>query len=163
MGYTHYFYIPKEFDKEKFATLSEELKTAADLLPEVDYNGKECHVTLGDGHGDGLPEFTKEKICFNGTNKDDYSHETFFLQADNSEEYKRKSEGASSLVGGGLMFDCCKTNCKPYDIMVCISLLRLLHHFPECKVSSDGGGPDWKGARTLYKKIFGVAPPKVEY
>ena len=55
----------------------------------------------------------------------------------------------------------CKTNRKPYDIMVQLSMLRLKHHFPETKISSDGDSEDWKNGRKLYKKIFGTAAPKM--
>lgn len=153
MGYSHYYYIPKEFDREKFKTLSEELRTVSDILPDI---------SLGDGHGEGTPIFSEDEIIFNGSTKNDGDYETFLLMADNSEAYNRKSKDGLSLVQNGLMFDCCKTGGRPYDLMVCISLLRLKHHFPECRIASDGGTNDWREARVLYKKIFTEWPPNIE-
>jgi hypothetical protein len=146
MGYTHYWRIPKELDAEKFATLSAELQTAADLLPDYSTSAGMNHegvIHLGDGGGEGNPIFSKEEICFNG--KGAGSHETFIIQQNGNSD-----------------FEFCKTARKPYDLMVCLSLLRLKHHFPESKISSDGGAADWKPAKEFYKKVFGEAAPKVE-
>jgi hypothetical protein len=162
MGYSHYFYIPKEFDKEKFKILSEELKTVSDILPPIHIGDKEYLITLGDGHGENLPIFTDDEIIFNGSAKNNGDCETFLLAADNSEAFERKNRDGLNLVNNGLMFDCCKTGCRPYDFMVCISLLRLKHHFPECRISSDGNTEDWKEAKAFYKKVFQVSPPKID-
>jgi hypothetical protein len=45
--------------------------------------------------------------------------------------------------------------------MVEISMLRLKHHFPQCKISSDGNASDWKNGKTLYKQIFKEVAPKL--
>ena len=162
MSYSHYYYIPKKFDREKFKTLSEELKTVSDILPTVQLGAKEYMVTLGDGHGENLPIFSDDEIIFNGSTKNDGDCETFLLMADNSEAYERKNRDGLNLVENGLMFDCCKTGGRPYDLMVCISLLRLKHYFPECRIASDGDTKDWKQAKEFYKKVFKTLPPKID-
>lgn len=150
MGYTHYYRIPKTLDAKKFKTLAEELHTAAQLLPvEKTYFDKT--LILCDGVGQGHPEFSDTLICFNGCEADGTDHETFYLPQDYQE---------GRLNDDGLIFHFCKTARKPYDLMVCLSLLRLKHHFPECEVSSDGDATDWKPAKTIYKKIFGEPAPK---
>lgn len=63
------------------------------------------------------PLISKELIHFNGIGED--GHETFCIQP-NDEDF-------------------CKTNEKPYDMPVCISLLILKHHLKEdMGLSSDG-------------------------
>jgi len=144
MGYTHYWKIPKELKKEKFAILSEELQAAAGLLPTKSTSAQQDHdgvIYLAGGNGEGEPIFDNSKIVFNG--KDDFAHETF-----------------SILQKGNDSYEFCKTARKPYDLMVCVSLLRLKHHFPEANISSDGGAKDWSAAKKFYKKVFGEAAPK---
>lgn len=147
MGYTSYWKIEENLDKEKFAILSEELQVATGLLPIKSNSAQNPHegvIYLAGGNGEGEPIFTKDLICFNG--KDDEAHETFAI----------RQKGNDS-------FEFCKTNRKPYDFMVCVSLLRLKHHFPESNISSDGGAKDWAPAKKFYKKVFGEAAPKIKY
>lgn len=117
-------------------------------------------IVLRGWDGTGLPQFEENIIRFNGCEKNDMGHETFTLQVDNSKEFKEKQK--YKLVKENLMFDCVKTAYKPYDIMVCLSLLRLKHHFPECQISSDGNNNDWEEPIELYKKIFGETVPEIE-
>lgn len=144
MGYTHYWKIPKELDKELFEILSEELRSAQGLLPTKSDSAQQDNegvIYLAGGNGEGEPVFNNMKIIFNG--KDDLAHETFAI-----------------LQKGNPDFEFCKTARKPYDLMVCFSLLRLKYHFPEANISSDGGAKDWAAAKKFYKKVFGEAAPK---
>lgn len=100
-------------------------------------------IYIAGGNGEGEPVFTKDLICFNG--KGDDSHETFAIRQKGNEGY-----------------EFCKTNRKPYDLMVCISILRLKHHFPESDISSDGGAKDWAEAKKFYKKAFKETVPKIK-
>ena len=157
MGYTNYYYVPKVMEKEKFKTLAQELEFATSFIAgnhssSNDGEKKDKFFTLHNGLGEGVPEFTEERICFNGDASKGLDHETFYIGRDNSEERDRD---------GGLHFEFCKTARKPYDLMVQISMLRLKHHFPESKISSDGEASDWKNARKVYKNIFKEAPPKM--
>jgi hypothetical protein len=159
MGYTNYFYSPIVMDKEKFKTLSEELEVARGFMPgnsSSASSGNESEVAILCGwDGTGEPEFTESTICFNGDGARGLDHETFSINQDSTE--KAKASGSKN----GLVFDFCKTNRKPYDLMVQISMLRLKHHFPESEISSDGDASDWKNAKALYKKVFGKTPPKL--
>jgi len=145
MGYTHYWKIPRVLDEKLFKILSEELRTATGLLPTKSKSAQQDNegvIYLAGGNGEGEPIFDNSKIVFNG--QDDLSHETFAI-----------------LQRGNDDFEFCKTARKPYDLMVCFSLLRLKHHFPEADISSDGGAKDWSAAKKFYKKVFGETPPKV--
>ncbi len=143
-------------DAEKFKILSEELQVATGFLPGNHSSAgsgtnEEKFASLCGGDGTGEPEFKKDIICFNGDASKELDHETFLLQVDND-----------GRAENGLVFDFCKTARKPYDLMVQISMLRLKHHFPESKISSDGDSKDWANGRKLYKKIFGENPPKMD-
>ena len=61
MGYTHYYYLPKEMEQEKFD------KLAADARKIFDYCTEELGIDLGDGWGEGKPVVDKNKIIFNGS------------------------------------------------------------------------------------------------
>lgn len=154
MGYTNYFKKAPILDKEKFKILSEELNTASGFIvgEHSSANDGDEMVTLCDGVGEGSPIFTEDVIRFNGDASQGHDHETFIIKRESQDEDIRNE---------GLVFEFCKTNRKPYDIMVQLSMLRLKHHFPETKISSDGDSEDWKNGRKLYKKIFGTAAPKM--
>jgi hypothetical protein len=158
MGYSNYYYSPIKMDKDKFKTLSEELQTAAGFLPgnTSSASSQGEYAVLCGGDGTGEPEFTEDAICFNGDASKGLDHETFVIERDNNQ--RAGTHGSRD----GLVFDFCKTARKPYDLMVQISMLRLKHHFPESKISSDGDAPDWKNGKALYKKIFGEAAPKLD-
>ena len=160
MGYTNYFYAPIVMEEEKFKTLAEELQFAyafAQGTNSSSNNGtnQDKFFSIHNWEGKGEPEFTSERIAFNGDESKGLDHETFSINRDNTKR--------AAAVGSrdGLVFEFCKTNRKPYDIMVQLSMLRLKHHFPETKISSDGDSSDWKNARALYKKIFKENPPRM--
>lgn len=157
MGYTSYYYRPAKLNSDKFKTLSEELKTASGMLPSHSNSAggyyKEKPIVLAGWDGKGKPEFTEEEITFNGTEENDMYHESFYLPRETDKEDRVNEKG--------LVFSFTKTARKPYDFMVCVSLLRLKHHFPECEISSDGNAEDWKPAKDFYKKVFGEVAPKL--
>lgn len=162
MGYTNYYRVPVKMDEKKFKTLSEELSTATGFLAghfssaSGNYYKDSKTAVLFGWDGTGEPEFTSEEIAFNGDESKGLDHESFVINRDNTE--RAQSRGSEN----GLVFDFCKTARKPYDLMVQISMLRLKHHFPESKISSDGDSKDWANGNKLYKKIFGEEPPKLE-
>lgn len=148
-------------DEEKFQTLSEELEVASALVQgshSSANNGssEDMFFTLHNWEGKGSPEFTKDKIVFNGDESKGLDHETFDIYRDNTQ--RAVAYGPKD----GVVFQFCKTNRKPYDLMVQVSMLRLKHHFPESKISSDGEASDWKNAKALYKKIFKETAPKLD-
>ena len=153
IGYTNYARTPAKLDAEKFKTLSKELQTVSGLLlkPESSHQMKEVIILAG-GDGTGRPKFTEDLILFNGDATTGMDHETFAIER----EQKNARIGEKCLV-----FSFCKTNRKPFDLMVKISLLRLKHHFPECEISCDGGKEDWTESKALYKKAFGGKTIKI--
>lgn len=150
--------VPVVMDKEKFTALAKELEF---IIPFVQGTNSSANsgesedkfFSLHNGLGEGEPVFTEEKICFNGDASKGLDHETFYIGRDNTKEYSGR---------GTLHFEFCKTARKPYDLMAQISMLRLKHYFPECKISSDGDASHWKNARALYKKLFNSNAPRMD-
>lgn len=93
----------------------------------------------------GIPiadESTDGTIAFNGVGGN--AHETFVIQVGDKE------------------FNFCKTAEKPYDAVVCASLILLKKELgAEVEISSDGGWHRWLGGRLLYETVFDIQPESV--
>jgi hypothetical protein len=58
----------------------------------------------------------------------------------------------------GYWWNSCKTNWKPYDLVVCAILIRAHQHLPDAFVfDSDGhwNDPCWRDAQDLIARVFG--------
>ena len=87
-------------------------------------------------------ESTDGTIAFNGAGRD--AHETFVIQVGDKE------------------FNFCKTAEKPYDAVVCASLILLKKELGDkVTVSSDGGWHRWQGGQLLYETVFDIQPESV--
>lgn len=53
-------------------------------------------------------------------------------------------------------FAFCKTARKPYDLLVCSTLLLYKHFWPEVQISSDGDFEDWESAIEHVKNVTGL-------
>lgn len=105
------------------------------------YDDKPCIIR--GGLGEGKPMINESQIWFNGDEKTEMDHETF---------------GIKWYPDGGTAKDFCKTNRKPYDLLVCVSLLAMYEAFKGTGAftfSSDGDNSDWKTAKDLYTRITG--------
>jgi hypothetical protein len=141
MGYTHYWtYQPNNMlDTETlrrcFRVAVETINQAHKLIK------KRKHCIIRGGLGKGSPMINESEVWFNGDDKTGMSHETF---------------GIRWFPSGGEVKGFCKTARKPYDILVCVSLLAFKHAFNDSDVfsfSSDGDNADWGDARNLYMDI----------
>lgn len=93
--------------------------------------------------GIGLVEdYTDNEIIINGIAEN--GHETFV--------FSRTPEP----------FEFCKTNGKPYDMVVVATLIHAKKMFKAFKISSDGNWADWEGGRLLYESVFNVEPKEDE-
>ena len=135
MGYTHY-YTPKESTSKKFEEFSTRCKKLYEALPEKSGTAggyaSDQKIEIRGGDGTGKPEFTKEKVWFNGNSKNGTDHETL---------------GISSKDKNGWNF--CKTQRKPYDLLVCAVLIAS-HDLLGYEVTSDGDLDDWIPAMKFY-------------
>lgn len=147
MGYTHYWDFKKnpkniKDGEKKFKKAVDMLKECLAKVPaelDVPYYGK-CQFKLAGGRGTGEPVFNDDKVCFNGVEGGDLSHETCYLALDNPD----------------YGFDFCKTARKPYDVAVCITLLCFKKAFGDnFKWSSDGNSEDygWKLAHSIVDSL----------
>lgn len=136
MGYTHYWYIDenlKEIDNDTLEKIKLVCSFNGHLLDNNTFNLKE------------------DLIDFNGI--DDDAHETFFINLPMTKDNKFIQRHHKNK---NLIFGCCKTAYKPYDIVVCSVLLLLkLQWKNKIRISSDGDFKDWLKARNLIYKLFG--------
>lgn len=158
MGYTHYWtYNPNAIQdteelRKKFLNAVILIKKAH---KEIKKNKKFIHQGQAGGYyddqpciirgglGKGLPMINESQVWFNGDEKTGMDHETFDMKW---------------YPQGGTTNDFCKTNRKPYDILVCFSLLAFKQAFNDYKVfhfSSDGDNSEWAEAKDLFARITG--------
>jgi hypothetical protein len=100
------------------------------------------------------PEVTAEVIWLDGIGED--GHETFALTCDPAGDLTEWH--AQEAAEQGYWWDYCKTNWKPYDLVVCAVLIRAHQHLPDAFVfDSDGhwDDPSWRDAQNLIARVFG--------
>jgi len=130
MGYTHYWTQTRDFTRDEWVQIREDMEA---LLKDVQHVQG---IPLANGMGDlgTSPDITDKKIWFNGAGDD--SHETFCLN-----RVRPPKESWQNSRGG----DFCKTARKPYDLAVTAALCYLatvtdpISH----SVGSDGHGRDY--------------------
>ena len=128
MGYTHYW-------KGTVPPASTSLLAAIDYI-KTKVTMQPSGIALRDWNGSGDPVFTDTEISFNGdedTEAGDLSYETFAV-----------------TFGSSVVFNCCKTAKKPYDIAV-VAILEALNLFSDNEFtwSSDGEPEETLAGRTL--------------
>lgn len=189
MGYTHYFYIKEgEIKQQVWNDFLKDVKVLIKAMPEHNkYYYPEYPLAINGCFKYEKPKFTKQMIWFNGGNglprkkvpysyqdnsgttisgmewqdqehgnKDwnDLGHETFVLTRKNKkEDYEDKNRTHT--------FRFCKTQYKPYDMVVQGVLILAKYHFKDdIKVSSDGNMEDWKHSfewtASIHKKVLGL-------
>ena len=130
MGYTHYWNQSRDFSREEWKQIREDFEA---LLKDVQHVQG---IPLANGMGElgTAPEITDENIWFNGAGDD--SHETFCLNR------KRPPREPWQRRQGG---DFCKTDRKPYDLVVTAALcyLATVPDPVSHSVNSDGHGKDF--------------------
>ena len=139
MGYTHYWRFHRnkmttEDIRNTFKLVSEEIK---DIIHNQIPQSKEV---LRGGLGEGEPIINETEVWFNGDEELGNDHETFAINWKDTEP-----------------FGFCKTARKPYDLLVCLSLLSLLNHYGSdiFQLSSDGDAEEWQEAVDLYNDVTG--------
>jgi len=114
MGYTHYFY--SEDRKQKF-TDDEFNSFASDVQKIID----RADVKIKSPSGEGKPIVTKDEVGFNGSREDHQNHESFWIDKDGIDNW-----------------GFCKTNRKPYDVVVVASIIAAKKAFGDkIKAGSD--------------------------
>lgn len=157
MGYTHYWNIKinNSYDSNKmrdnFSKVAKDVNKALTMLPKSNPTAggycEEYPVKISGGcHGYPRPIVNESEIWFNGDEAQGMDHESFSIGVDDF--YDGLYEGKFSF---------CKTARKPYDLLVCFTLISLAHHFPKnvFTFSSDGGTDDWAPAFDFYTQVTG--------
>ncbi len=144
MGYSHYFSQHRSLSPQEWEPVCINLRRLLDALP--------LRSLSAGGFYDDRPlhladiEVTGEHIVFNGSGRgggEDLGHETLVLfrrieDAEQEEPWRR---------GQRPLFQFCKTERKPYDLVVCALLILVGHYAPGAfDIASDGGPTDWQPA-----------------
>lgn len=140
----------KRIDKhiKAFAKIAEDIKKAMANLPDP--------TIIKGGLDEGEPEITPNRIWFNGDASKDLDHETFVISLFSMDTFQSFEDIAEKGT-----FGFCKTARKPYDFLVCVSLMVFKHHLgADFKVSSDGGLYEWQPAIDFYENLFKRKAPK---
>lgn len=157
MGYTHYWtYNPNAIEnteelRKKFLQAVCWIDQAHKMIKKDKfihkgqaggfYDDTPCRIK--GGLGEGRPMINESQIWFNGDAKTGMDHETFSIQW---------------YPSGGIDKGFCKTARKPYDLLVCVSLLAFKKAFDDYKVfhfSSDGDNSEWETAKDVFTRIVG--------
>lgn len=170
MGYTHYYSQKKSMGENEFEEYGKDVQKLIAALPSTvsSFNamyGWGGYESSDGGYGievlavahdnPGKPMVSSKAVHFNGSGADNADHETFRVE-------RGMDEAHWSFKQDKEVFNCTKTNCKPYDVMVCAALLALLDRAPDAwRVSSDGSASDWVAAARFASHALG-RPMKLE-
>lgn len=142
MGYTHYWRdMPTEHSEARWEMFVEAVEHVYEELPEFAdgyFEGEPLIIRNWEGKDE--PEFSLEGIYFNGDDSKGLDHESFVIER----------------VPSRPDFSFCKTARKPYDLLVCSTLLLYKHFWPEVQISSDGNFEDWESAIEHVKNVTGL-------
>ena len=127
MGYTHYWTYKKVASDLTISKVLDEIKELLEINNLMKLITSEDLSTI--------PIFNKELILFNGIER--FACDIFLFDFTEPNEY---------------IF--CKTNRKPYDIIVSLVLLSLSNNIHEFTFSSDGTLEDWNFAIYTYEKYI---------
>ena len=151
MGYTHYW----TFDRSKMTQdeLKIAFKKAVDEIVNLKNNLPKEIVIKGE-HGYNEPTFSEQEICFNGDIESESEHETFRVTLEQPKIYTYRNTDPPKSFSEDKNFKFCKTTRKPYDLLVCASLIALNKYMPEAfTYSSDGNKEDWKKPKEFYQQF----------
>jgi hypothetical protein len=129
MGYTHYWTQKRDFTKQHWANVCEDVGA---ILKDVQHI-QNVPLASGIGEPGTQPVINANHIWFNGVGPDD-DHETMYI-----DRVRPAMQRWETRKGGGF----CKTARKPYDIAVTAVLAYLATVAGTHDVSTDGHGSDW--------------------
>ena len=128
MGFTHYIDQDREATTEEWQAIRDDVATLIAALPE----GLEIAGLMGERGTP--PELNNDRIAFNGV--EDEGCETFILCREPADGF-------------------CKTNQRPYDLLVAAALIVATHHAPAVyTVRSDGHDFEWSPALSFVRRVL---------
>jgi len=144
MGYTHYFEFKglNKLSSQTFLSVERNYENACARIHDlVSSYYKECGGLSGYTPHTNFQDY--KGVNFNGAGEK--GHENFTLRED-LREYIKEGEG----------FNFCKTARKPYDALVCASLILLKHYMGDfVRVTSDGEISDYNTGKEILNKFYG--------
>jgi len=117
VGYTHYWTFKRSAlsPEELGIRYQRAVEEIRHLLKRLTRD-----IVISGADGTGHPILNNEKVCFNGDTFQDLDHETFFVPLiKETDGFSRDSD-----------WDFCKTSRKPYDLLVCVSLIAFSRALP---------------------------------
>lgn len=155
MGYTHYWDVCLKnktgHDQDTWSTFVQACKKLYKKMPQTrNICGTEVPLKLGGCYRYKYPKFTSKQIHFNGSSGkrilDNLSKEWGDAPHNYGEVIAAFSHETFLLIRTGES-GFCKTDRKPYDLMVTTCLLLYKYYFPdEVEISSDGTREEWNDA-----------------
>lgn len=140
MGYTHYWYKDKTLHKRAFDRFSKDCRKIIDQIVSED-NGIELEDI----------ETTGDLVFFNG------DHETFVFERKTDHPDWAPPERKKEKK----VFDFCKTEQKPYDVVVVACLVLAKHYFGDQVIfKSDGKPQEMEDGIKLVRQVLGTSYAK---
>lgn len=148
MGYTHYFEQVVVVDADAWRKITDDFRKLAANLPAQGVSGEPLALVV---EGDQALIVDDEMIFFQGAGKE-LGYETFVLTRDGStqvEEYRLQE-------GKKFPFTFCKTARRPYDLVVCATLI-VVNRYAEGAylIDSDGSTREWEPALEWVTEALG--------
>lgn len=125
MGYSHYWYKPKELEADRFKLFADDVRKIICRVSEEGWNGK--NIVIRGGNGEGKPEITDEIISFNGDTDNGLDSERFYISRIEKDDRTKTDKFINGDKDG--YFKSCKTNLEPYDLVVVASLIAFKYRF----------------------------------
>src|SRR6266567_2085070 len=155
MSYAHYWMWENPMtDSERFSMWSRDVGMLLEEYPDYPNHWYyEGHIPVPlpknwamkkicGPFGTGEPIITKTEVAFNGDGEAHNMHDGFRIRF----EELQQPHG----------FRGCRTNCKPYDLLVTAALVRLRSYFPEVYLSSDGKERGFQQGAQFCRDVFGI-------
>ena len=162
---TEIYKLPNEERDEAYQTLPNKkrivqrienhLKAFKAIAKDVQFivdEARKKEIVICGGVGEDDPKIDQYGIWLNGDGSQDLNHETFSLEMFDTGRFNTVEKLKNSEI-----FGFCKTAHKPYDLVVCASLIAIKNHLKsDFEISSDGSLQygEWDEAIEFYKELF---------
>lgn len=171
MGYTHSFHQYRDATETQWEAICADVRKLLEKVPAHSTSAggsfSDAPLILCDGFGKAgtAPEVNQDQIWLNGSEDDDMMNETFLLSRLYKPDWVESWMYNKDEQGRKRLFQFCKTERKPYDLVVCACLIVAHHHAPKAyDIDTDGTPEDWAPALEWVSAVLGdgyVLPPKV--
>ncbi len=140
MGYTLYHYRNENLNPAKF-------KRFAKDVAKIYEKAKDLGIAIAGAHGvyDTPPVANETLVSFNGAGSE--MCETLYIRRNAPQVEYRKNEK--------LVFEFCKTERKPYTVIVAAVLVAFEHYFKHARISGDDDLEGFEEGIKICEALFG--------